>query len=67
MLSFFLFSALLVLVPITVSAFIILKKVPKNYNHEIELNLYRQQLIDVPKDIARGILSESDAEQSSLE
>ena len=67
MLSFFLFSALLVLVPIIVSAFIILKKVPKNYNHEIELNLYRQQLIDVTKDIARGILSESDAEQSSLE
>lgn len=67
MLLFLLFSALLVLIPITVSAFIILKKVPKNNNHKIELNLYRQQLIDVPKDIERGVLSESDAEQSSLE
>ena len=67
MIFFLVFSASLVLVPIGVSTFIILKKVPNNNNHNSELNLYRQQLSEVSKDTERGVLSESDAEQSRLE
>ena len=67
MLDFLFFSALLFLIPICVSALILFKKSSLIINDKIELDVYRDQLDQVSKDIKRGILNQSEAELSRIE
>lgn len=67
MLDFLFFSAIFFLIPICVSALIIFKKPSLIINDKIELEVYRDQLDQVSKDIKRGILNQSEAELSRIE
>lgn len=67
MLDFLFFSALFFLIPICVSALILFKKPSLIINDKIELEVYRDQLDQVSKDIKRGILNQSEAELSRIE
>ena len=67
MLDFLFFSALFFLIPICVSALILFKKPSLIINDKIELDVYRDQLDQVSKDIKRGILNQSEAELSRIE
>ena len=67
MLDFLFFSALFFLIPICVSAFILFKKPSLIINDKIELDVYRDQLDQISKDIERGILNQSEAELSRIE
>ena len=67
MLDFLFFSALFFLIPICVSALILFKKPSLIINDKIELDVYRDQLDQISKDIERGILNQSEAELSRIE
>ena len=67
MLDFLFFSALFFLIPICVSALILFKKPSFIITDKIELDIYRDQLDQVSKDIKRGILNQSEAELSRIE
>ena len=67
MLDFLFFSALFFLIPICASALILFKKPSLIINDKIELDVYRDQLDQVSKDIKRGILNQSEAELSRIE
>ena len=67
MFDFLFFSALFFLIPICVSALILFKKPSLIINDKIELDVYRDQLDQISKDIERGILNQSEAELSRIE
>ena len=67
MLDFLFFSAIFFLIPICVSALILFKKPSLIINDKIELDVYRDQLDQISKDIERGILNQSEAELSRIE